>query len=224
MMRADEPASVAVVGGSPEPSSASTVRRAAARADAVVAIDRGLDAVRDADIGVDVFCGDADSVSAEGAALVRAVEAAGDSAPFEIERYNPHKDDTDLSLALRAIRQRWGAPRLVCTCLSGGHPDHLLGVLGRLASWEGPVEVVEDAFEGRILHAGHSWTIEGAESRRFSFIPLSAACEVSESGMRWDLDHHPVDLLSDLGISNVIEGPEATITCHAGTIVCWTFH
>ncbi len=212
---------VAVVGGSPEVSSAPTIRRAAAGCDAVVAVDRGLDALRAAGVEPDLFCGDADSVSAEGAALVRAAEAGG--APFSVERYNPHKDFTDLSLVLRAVRERWGAPALRCTCLSGGNPDHLLGALGCLAGWEGGVELVEDGFDGRILRAGDAWRVEGACGRRFSFVPLSAEASVSEEGFRWELDRKHVTLLTDLGISNVVDTDPSTITCHDGVLAVWLF-
>lgn len=214
---------VAVIGGSPEPASAHAIRAAVAGADAVVAIDRGLDAALAASVRVDLFCGDADSVSASGAELVRQAEAGERNAAFEVERYNPHKDFTDLSLVLRAVHERWGTPTLACTCLSGGNPDHLLGVFGRLAAWEGPVELTEDAFSGRILHGEDAWTVTGARSARFSFIPLSPEVVVSESNMLWELDRAHVELLSDLGISNVIESDSATITCHEGTLICWTF-
>lgn len=213
---------VALIGGSTEPAGADTIRRAVRGCDAVVAIDRGLDAASGAEVDVNLFCGDADSVSPAGAALVRRAESS-DDAFFSVERYDPHKDFTDLSLALRAVGERWGVPALVCTCLAGGNPDHLLGVFGRLAAWPGPVELIEDGFEGKVLHAGEVWAIEGACSQRFSFIPLSPEATVSERGMRWELDHHDVELLSDLGISNVIERDPATITCHAGTVICWCF-
>lgn len=222
MSGAMAPRRVCVIGGSPQASSSDTVRAAAATCDVVVAVDRGLDAALAAGIPIDLFCGDADSVSAEGAALVRA-ECGDGTVPFAVERYNPHKDFTDLSLVLRAVTERWGAPVLVCTCLSGGNPDHLLGVFGRLVSWGRAVELYEDEFIGRVLHAGETWTIEGHALARFSFIPLSSEATVSERGMRWELDRHRVELLSDLGISNVIENDEATIACHSGTIICWTF-
>lgn len=214
---------VAVIGGSPEPASVRTIRDAVHGADAVVAIDRGLDAAIAASVHVDLFCGDADSVSATGAEFVCRAEAGETGAAFEVERYNPHKDFTDLSLVLRAVHERWGTPTLACTCLSGGNPDHLLGVFGRLAAWEGGIELMEDAFSGRILHSEDAWTITSASGARFSFIPLSPEVVVSESNMRWELDHARVELLSDLGISNVIESNSATITCHEGTLVCWTF-
>lgn len=223
-----ECARVLVVGGSPEVASLELVARLADDCDAVVAVDRGLDALLAAGRGCDLFCGDADSVSAEGAALVRAAEAGESSvcsdAPCvaEVERYNPYKDDTDLGLALRAVGERWPGAELVCTCMTGGKPDHFLAVLGRLAAWGTPVSIEEDDFSARILHVGDTWSLPDRSGARFSFIPLSPEAVVSESGMEWQLDHKSVPLLSDLGISNVLQ-QDATITCHEGVLVAYAF-
>ena len=217
---------VLVVGGSPEGVSAGLVGSLAKGCDASVAVDRGLDPLLEAGRTPDLFCGDADSVSSAGAALVRAAEegvGADVAAFFEVERYNPAKDYTDLSLALRAIGDRWPGAELVCTGLAGGRPDHFLGCMGRLLSWEGEVELHEDGYEGRILHAASGWDIEGAVGCRFSFVPLSEAVEVSIEGMQWTLDHRSCELLSDLGISNVITDDPARILCHAGAIAAWVF-
>lgn len=207
---------VLVVAGSPQVASADTLREAARGCEAVVAVDRGLDAVLAAGLSCDLFCGDADTVSAEGAALAASGKLAA-------ERYDPHKDDTDLGLALRAIRARWGAVGIRATCASGGRPDHLLGVLGRLAGWAGPVELVEDGMRGRVLRAGESWAIEGAAGATFSVVPTAPGTVLTEHGMRWELDHAPVALLSDLGISNVVEASRAAVSCHEGCAVTYLF-
>ena len=224
-MKAD--AAVLVVGGSPSPSSPGLVARLRRQADAVVAVDRGLDALVAAGCGCDLFCGDADSVSGNGAVLVRAAESGdsvspGGPAVGSVERYDPHKDDTDLGLALRAIDERWPGASLTCTCMSGGNPDHLLAVMGRLSTWNGPVALEEDAFSARVLHAGDTWGLDDREGDRFSFIPLSPEAVVSESGMEWTLDRKRVPLLSDLGISNVLKR-RAAIVCHEGTLVAYVF-
>lgn len=218
-------ARVAVIGGSPMAASVETIRLACVSCDAVVAIDRGFDAARAAEVDVDLFCGDADSVSAAGSAAVRAAEDASacDEAPFAVVRYDPHKDDTDLGLALAEIGRRWSDAHLVCTCMSGGNPDHELAVLGRLATWPGAVEVYEDTFVQRLLKAGERWDLAGHLNERFTFIPLSPSAVVSETGMRWNLDHERVPLLSDLGVSNVVDTPEAHVTCHEGVISAWSF-
>lgn len=221
---------VLVVGGSPEVASPDLVTRLVDDCDVVVAVDRGLDALLTAGCSCDLFCGDADSVSAEGAALVRASETGwrgrvDTAAPAvaEVERYNPHKDDTDLGLALRAIDDRWPGAELVCTCVTGGKPDHALAVLGRLTAWNAPVAIEENGFSARILNAGDTWKLPDCAGARFSFIPLSPEAIVSESGMEWELDHKSVPLLSDLGISNVLH-LDAKIICHEGVLVAYAFN
>ena len=74
-----------------------------------------------------------------------------------------------------------------------------------------------------MLHAGQRWEIDGRPGATFSFVPVAPDTVVSERGMRWELDRHPAALLGDLGISNVIEAPRATITCHAGALIAWLF-
>ena len=47
--------------------------------------------------------------------------------------------------------------------------------------------------------------------------------EEYEQGMEWELDHHACDLLSDLGVSNVIREDPARIECHTGCVVAYVF-
>lgn len=211
---------VLVVGGSPEPCPLDLLVDLARTCDIVVAVDHGLDAVLDAGLQCDLFCGDADSVGVCGERAVALCEE-GDAGPVaDVERYNPLKDFTDLSLALRAIGERWGACEITCTCLAGGRPDHALAALGCVMRWDGEVRLIEDGFSARILRAGDSWHMAGRAGATFSFVCLSAEGVVSETGMEWELDHKRVELLGDLGISNVL-GPDARIDCHEGIIAAY---
>ena len=204
---------VLVVCGSPVVASAELLRQLAGECDQVVAVDRGLDALLGAGLSCDVYVGDADTVSDEGRALV---DAAKD---FEVERHNPYKDYTDLALALDAIRRRWPNAELVATCATGGRPDMALSVLGLLAGYEGAsVWIAEDETTARILHGGESWTIEGAEDQTFSIIAIAPGTVVSEHGLEWELDHSPLGLLADTGISNVVRGT-AKIQVHQGVAI-----
>lgn len=218
---------VLVACGSPEPASAALIERQLSLATAVVAVDRGLDALLGAGSLPDLFCGDVDSASPAAAEVVRAAEASGPEASFSVVRYDPHKDATDLELALGEIARRWPGAAVALTCATGGAPDHALGVLGRLAeragSQAGPVALVEDGFSGRVLGGGEAWAPGAPAGTRFSFVPLAPGSVVSVRGMRWELDRARVPLLSDLGISNVIERADARISCHAGVIACWAF-
>lgn len=208
---------VLVVCGSPVVASADLLRRLAGEFDNVVAVDRGLDALLGAGLGCDVYVGDADTVSDAGRALV---EAAID---FEVERHDPYKDYTDLALALDSVRRRWPGAEVVATCATGGRPDMALSVLGLLASYEdAPVWIVEDKVIARILRADESWIIENAEGNTFSIIAIAPDTEVSEHGLEWELDHSPLGLLADTGISNVVRST-ATIQVHTGTAIAYLY-
>lgn len=206
---------VLVVCGSPVVASADLLRRLAGECDHVVAVDRGLDALLGAGLGCDVYVGDADTVSDEGRAQVDAAE------DFEVERHNPYKDYTDLALALDSVRRRWPGAEVVATCATGGRPDMALSDLGLLANYkDAPVWIAEDKVVARILHAGESWTIEGAKGKTFSIIAIAPNTEVSEHGLEWELDHAPLGLLADTGISNVVRST-AQITVHQGTAIAY---
>ncbi len=197
--------------------SANLLRQLAGECDHVVAVDRGLDALLGAGLGCDVYVGDADTVSDEGGALV---DAATD---FEVERHDPYKDYTDLALALDSVRRRWPGAEVVATCATGGRPDMALSVLGLLAGYEdAPIWIAEDKVVARILHAGESWIIEGAEGKTFSIIAIASGTVVSEHGLEWELNHSSLGLLADTGISNVVR-KTAEIQVHTGTAIAYLY-
>lgn len=206
-----------MVCGSPVVASTDLLRQLAGECDRVVAVDRGLDALLGAGLGCDVYVGDADTVSDAGRALVDAAEA------FDVERHEPYKDYTDLALALDSVRRRWPGAEVVATCATGGRPDMALSVLGLLAGYEdAPIWIAEDKVVARILHAGESWTIEGAEGKTLSIIAIAPNTEVSEHGLEWELDRSPLGLLADTGISNVVRST-AKIEVHTGTAIGYLY-
>lgn len=208
---------VLVVCGSPVVASPELLCHLAGECHHIVAVDRGLDALLGAGLSCDVYVGDADTVSEAGRALV---DAATD---FEVERHNPYKDYTDLALALDSVRRRWPGAEVIATCATGGRPDMALSVLGLLAGYEdAPVWIAEDRVVARILHAGESWTIEGAEGETFSIIAIAPGTVVSGRGLEWELDHSPLGLLADTGISNVVRST-ATIQVYTGTAIAYLY-
>ena len=204
---------VLVVCGSPVVASANLLRRLSGECNHVVAVDRGLDALLGAGLSCNLYVGDADTVSDAGRALVYA------ATDFEVERHDPYKDYTDLALALDSVRRRWPGAEVVATCATGGRPDMALSVLGLLAGYEdAPVWIAEDETTARILHGGESWTIKGAEGKTFSIIAIAPGTVVSEHGLEWELDHSPLGLLADTGISNIVR-TTAKITVHTGVAI-----
>lgn len=208
---------VLVVCGSPVVASAELLHRLAGECDHIVAVDRGLDALLRAGLCCDVYVGDADTVSDAGRALVNA------ATDFEVERHDPYKDYTDLALALDSVHRRWPGAEVVATCATGGRPDMALSVLGLLEGYEdAPVWIAEDKVVARIIRAGESWTIEGAEGKTFSIIAIAPNTVVSEHGLEWELDHSSLGLLADTGISNVVR-KTAKIQVHTGTAIAYLY-
>lgn len=208
---------VLVVCGSPVVASAELLHRLAGECDHIVAVDRGLDALLGAGLCCDVYVGDADTVSDAGRALVNA------ATDFEVERHDPYKDYTDLALALDSVHRRWPGAEVVATCATGGRPDMALSVLGLLEGYEdAPVWIAEDKVVARIIRAGESWTIEGAEGKTFSIIAIAPNTVVSEHGLEWELDHSSLGLLADTGISNVVR-KTAKIQVHTGTAIAYLY-
>ena len=211
-----------VVAGPPEPSAPALVAALAAEADYVVCADGGADACRAAGVAPDVFCGDSDSATGGAAAWARSV--AGSCVAFPSEKYA-----TDLALALDCARHeaaRRGAPLYVSlTCASGGRPDHALAVVGQLAgAGFAGARLVEDGFEMRIVSAEgeRAWRLgPAAVGHTFSAIAVAPGTRVDERGMRWELEDKAMDLLGDLGVSNVVTSEDACVTCRTGAVAAF---
>lgn len=212
---------VLVVDGSPAPSSDALVRALAAQADYVVAADRGAEALMRAGVAPQALVGDSDSCDPAAAAWAR-------SHARHVIAFPEKKYATDLGLALDAARheaaRRGSVAEVTLTCASGGRPDMALAVLCLLARNDDlRPRVAEDDHELRVLapEGATAWELPpGAEGRTFSLVPLTDAV-VSETGMEWDLDHGRLAAGSDEGVSNVVTGAGATVTCHEGVVAAF---
>lgn len=205
---------VLLVGGSPQRPAPALVVRLAAEADLVVACDSGADACLAAGVLVDVLIGDNDSLSPDALRHARACGAVEVGFPMD-------KDSVDLRLAISWVRTNCPrAHELTFTGVCGGRPDHALAVWGILArSADLAPRVEEDDFSARILAPQGTPTWELApedEGRTLSVVALLGPATVSERGCRWEVDHAHAEPLDDLGISNVVEAPNARIEVHEG--------
>ena len=125
---------------------------------------------------------------------------------------------------LRDAARRHAPAELTLTCVSGGRPDHALGVLGLLArNADLACRVVEDDFELRVLSPGgrDSWHLEGLDGATFSVISLAEKSVVSERGSVWELDHAELAALADEGVSNRVASADACVTCHEGCVAVY---
>lgn len=78
---------------------------------------------------------------------------------------------------------------------------------------------MEDTFEARILLADTyaAWRLsEKDRGKTLSVLPLQEETVITETGMQWDLASRTLPLLSDEGISNVVQTDAAQIHCEKG--------
>ncbi|WP_311409374.1 thiamine diphosphokinase [Lancefieldella parvula] len=219
----ENPLEVLVVGGSPEAVSKTTLSTCVQSADYLIAVDHGADACHAAGVVPQLALGDFDSASAETLSWLKEQQVP-------CMKFNADKYDTDLALALKSAEyeaiRRNSKLSLTVVSTSGGHLDHQLVVLGLLAAWaktgKAKVRVVENDFEMRFLAADQidSWQLNAsATGKKISLVALSEECEVSESGMRWNLNHEKFTLLGDDGISNIVEADGAWVKCEKGCLL-----
>ena len=219
----EKPLEVLIVGGSPEAVSKTTLSICVQSADYLIAVDHGADACHVAGVVPQLALGDFDSASAETLSWLKEQQVP-------CMKFNADKYDTDLALALKSAEyeaiRRNSKLSLTVVSTSGGHLDHQLVVLGLLATWaksgKAKVRVVENDFEMRFLAADQidSWQLNAfATGKKISLVALSEECEVSESGMRWNLNHEKFTLLGDDGISNIVEADGAWVKCEKGCLL-----
>lgn len=187
------------------------LRDATVLADAViVAADSGIEIAHLLPRLPDALVGDLDSVTP--AALAWARERN-----IVVEEHPAAKDETDFELAVRHALRR-GATELVVLGGAGGRLDHLFANLAALAG----LDVRAEAWLGEQFAAVVDATIAGRWSATLplgqilSVLPWGGAAVVSETGVRWPLDHRRIEPGETLGVSNESLGGVVTVTVHDG--------
>ena len=114
-----------VVSGSPVGADTALIARLAEDADFILAVDSGANALMAAGVTPHLLLGDFDSIDP------KTLKEYNDKG-VALEAHNPHKDATDIELALAAALKR-GYRSLVITNALGGRLDHELASLGCFA-------------------------------------------------------------------------------------------
>lgn len=220
----DTPLKVLIVAGSPEKTSAARVGELAKSADYLIAADAGIESFMELKLSPHIYCGDADSSSAE-------AHAWGLSHAKTCIFYAKDKYETDLSLALEAARneaaRQLARAEITLASATGGRLDHELAVLGLLCeNLELCPRLVSEHMEARLLSpkGRSSWIFSAEdEGKTLSAIALKDGTIASESGMKWDLTDAHFEALGDRGISNLIESGEARVSCSQGALLVCLF-
>ena len=185
--------------------------------DLVIAADGGTHHALAAGVTPHVVIGDLDSISPDERARV---EAEGG----QIVRFSPHKDETDLELALHhAVRQ--GATEIVVLAALGGRLDQTVANLLLLALpvLRGlDVRVVEGPQTAFLIRGGDGAAlIEGQPGDTVSLIPLGGdAVGVTAVGLEWPLYEDRLRFGLARGVSNVLTAGQARVRVRQGLLLC----
>jgi thiamine pyrophosphokinase len=183
--------------------------------DLVVAADSGYDAAVDAGLTPTHLVGDLDSISAAGLSAARA-------AGIPIEPYDPDKDHTDTTLALRRAVALGATDVTLLGPATSDRLDHLIGALTALGdSVLAGCEVAGElgGSSVRVLHPGHTTVLHLEAAGVFSLLALHGPCDgVTVSGARWPLNDARLVPGSTLGVSNESLGDPVSISVREGVL------
>jgi thiamine pyrophosphokinase len=179
----------------------------------VIAADSGVHAAEVLGLHVDVIVGDLDSADPD--AVERAV-AAGAS----VERYSPHKDATDLELALEAADAH-GAADVCVVGGAGGRLDHLLANLALLASPRFVhLRITALVGDARLTVITDEAQLSGAPGGLLTLVPLGGSAHgVSTEGLEYPLRDEDLDAGTTRGVSNVFVAETATVRVRRGIVL-----
>jgi thiamine pyrophosphokinase len=186
--------------------------------DLVVAADGGTRHALAAGVPPGVVIGDLDSLAPDDQARL---EAAG----TQIVRFSPHKDETDLELALLHAAQE-GATEIVVLAALGGRLDQTIAnvLLLALPELRGlDVRIVEDVQEAFLIQG--QAVIEGQPGDTVSLIPLGGdAVGVTTDGLEWTLTEDTLRFGPARGVSNVLTARRASVHVRRGSLLCIVKH
>lgn len=186
-----------------------------------VAADGGLHHLRGLGLEPDLVIGDLDSLEP---AEVEQLKRQG----VRVDQYPVHKDETDLELALEAVRKAGYTKVLVIGAL-GGRLDMTLANIFLLALPElaGSDVRLEDGFEEVFLISSQSdpqlgrGSIHGRPGDRVSLLPVGGPARgIRTSGLFYPLRGETLYPERTRGISNHMVEEHARITLEDGQVIC----
>ena len=185
-------------------------------ADAVIAADGGAVALERLGRRPDRLVGDLDSAAP---ALVERLKEAG----TRVDRHPIDKDASDTELALRAAIDA-GADLVDLLGATGGDRlDHELANLLLLAD-PGFADVELRAIAGptvvRAVRGGTRLSLRGEVGDLVTLLPIGGDAKgVTAVGLRWSLDAAKLPMGPSRGLSNVIAGPDASVSLTDGLLL-----
>ena len=185
-------------------------------ADTVIAADGGAASLDRLGRRPDRLVGDLDSAPP---ALVERLEAAG----TRVDRHPVDKDASDTELALRAAIDDGAGQVDLLGAIGGDRLDHELANLLLLADpdfAEIELRAVAGPTVVRAVRAGRRLALRGGVGDLVTLLPIGGDAEgVTAIGLRWPLDAATLPMGRSRGLSNVVVGPDASVTITDGVLL-----
>ncbi len=180
----------------------------------VICADGGADVALKMGLHPDIIVGDMDSVRPE---TLNTLEADG----TELFRFSPHKDETDLELALleAAVRQ---ASEIFILAAMGARIDHALSniYLLTLPALQNRRVLLVDANQSVWVVQPGTHPLMGSIGDTLSLIPFQGDAEgIITQGLAYPLRGETLHFGPARGVSNVIISPEASVTFRSGSLL-----
>ncbi|NLO28059.1 MAG: thiamine diphosphokinase [Actinobacteria bacterium] len=185
-----------------------------ARADLLVAVDGGAEALARACLVPDILVGDMDSISAS-------TRASLEEQGVEMVLLRTAKNETDTEAALRLAVARGAGEITVYGARGGPRLDHLLANLFLLSSpWlvDVGVRMVDDLHEAFLVNG--DVVFGGERGDVVSLLPMTPEVrDVSTEGLLYPLTGEALTQSATRGVSNAMMGPEARVTHGTGILL-----
>ncbi|HEX9550640.1 MAG TPA: thiamine diphosphokinase [Candidatus Limnocylindrales bacterium] len=189
--------------------------------DLVIAADGGARLAAALDLTIDAWVGDGDSLGPDGLDELRR-----QGVPIELSEIDKDASDAELGL-LAAIRA--GATQVtVLGALGGPRLDHALAniqLLAHPAAAGVMVQLLDPLARVRLLAAsgdepgGVRLGLSGRPGEVVSLLPLGDVVGVTTEGLRYPLRDEDLPAGPARGLSNVREGPTASVTLRRGRLL-----
>ena len=137
----------------------------------------------------------------------------------------PHKDETDLELALIWTVEQWPESEIVVLGAMGGRPDQALAnlLLVSLPQLKGEyVVLAEGNWRVWVIRGGETRNFDGSVGDTLSLIPLAG--EVggdTTTGLRYPLNGETLRFGPTRGVSNVFKEERVRVSVEEGMLWCF---
>jgi thiamine pyrophosphokinase len=184
-------------------------------ADLIIAADSGGSVLLSLGVTPGLLVGDMDSIGTDVLAEIRRRGA-------EVIEMPPEKDHTDTEIAVQEALDRGAAEITICGAL-GGRLDHTLANISLLLFTRehgAQARIVTEDQEAYLLIPGLKNPIAGAIGDTVSLMALAdPTTGVTTHDLKYPLEKADLSLLSPLGVSNEISGPNPWVEFRRGILL-----